>query len=61
MRRETLQEHIGRDLEKDVWNEEYREGDIGFVVLELQILLEAQRQSIGNVDSVQERRNIEHE
>lgn len=43
---------IGRNLEKDIGNEEDGEGDIRLVAFEVQILRQAEREGVGDINAV---------
>lgn len=49
MRLEPLQEDVGRDLEQDIWHEEYGEGDVCLVASKVEVFGETQGESIGDV------------
>ena len=61
MRLEPFQQDVGRDLEKNVGNEEDGERDIGLVAFEMQVFRQAEREGIGDVDAVEEGREVDEE
>jgi hypothetical protein len=57
-RSNLLQDHVGRDLENDVWYEEHRGGDIVLVSNEPELFVHALDLGISNVGSVDMREEV---
>ena len=52
MRLQPFQQHVGRDLEEDVGDEEDGEGHIRLVAFEVQVLRQTEREGVGDVDAI---------